>query len=54
MATGKSLLQTNTARDATLAEAEALQRQNQRLKRLVAELFPALVLASAAQVSPGP
>jgi hypothetical protein len=24
MATGKSLLQTNTARDATLAEAEAL------------------------------
>jgi transposase len=38
MEAGKTRLQADTARDATQAEVEALKRENERLKQLVAEL----------------
>jgi len=38
MEAGKARLQADTARDATQAEVEALKRENERLKQLVAEL----------------
>jgi transposase len=38
MEAGKERLTHDTARDATRAEVEALKRENQRLKQLVAEL----------------
>jgi len=38
MEAGKERLQRDTARDATRAEVEALKRDNERLKQLVAEL----------------
>ena len=38
MEAGKTRLQADTARDTTQAEVEALKRENERLKQLVAEL----------------
>ena len=38
MEAGKERLQRDTARDATRTEVEALKRENERLKQLVAEL----------------
>ena len=38
MEAGKARLQADTARDASQAEVEALKRENERLKQLVAEL----------------
>jgi transposase len=38
MEAGKTRLRADTARDATQAEVEALKRENERLKQLVAEL----------------
>ncbi len=35
---GKERLQRDTARDATRAEVDALKRENERLKQVVAEL----------------
>ena len=38
MEAGKARLQVDSARDATQAEVEALRRENERLKQLVADL----------------
>ena len=38
MEAGKARLQADTVRDATQAEVEALKRENERLKQMVAEL----------------